>query len=78
MNINTVEVVACLCIALNGKPISSYGDHIKAITLLSPTIFPIIYAAILGKLLRRLGLYKAERGTTIGVCLSPSKITDLY
>ncbi|KAF1848693.1 uncharacterized protein K460DRAFT_427888, partial [Cucurbitaria berberidis CBS 394.84] len=61
------KVIAGLCIGLNGKPISSYGSDVKSITLLSPTIFPIIYAAILGKLLRRLGLYKAERGTTIGV-----------
>lgn len=36
-------------------------------TLLSPTFFPIVYAAILGNLLQRIGLYKAERGTTIGV-----------
>ncbi|KAH7378317.1 hypothetical protein BKA66DRAFT_571743 [Pyrenochaeta sp. MPI-SDFR-AT-0127] len=59
-------VVGGLCLGLNNKPVSEYGEKIKAITLLSPTLFPIIYAAILGKMLRRLGLFKAERGTTIG------------
>jgi hypothetical protein len=59
-----------MCLGLNNKPISPYGEKVKAITLLSPTIFPIIYAAILGKMLRRVGLFKAERGTTMGVSLS--------
>ncbi|KAH7385587.1 hypothetical protein DE146DRAFT_212907 [Phaeosphaeria sp. MPI-PUGE-AT-0046c] len=59
-------VVASLSLSLNGNPVSAYGQDIKALTLLSPTIFPIVYAAILGKFLRRIGLFKAERGSTIG------------
>ncbi|OAL43180.1 hypothetical protein IQ07DRAFT_593355 [Pyrenochaeta sp. DS3sAY3a] len=59
-------ILAAICLSLNGKPVSPFGEDIKAITLVSPTIFPIIYAAILGKFLRRLGLYKVERGITIG------------
>jgi hypothetical protein len=62
-----IAVIAGLCLALNSKPMSSYGENLKAITLLSPTIFPIVYAAILGKMLRRVGLFKAERSATIGV-----------
>jgi hypothetical protein len=62
-----LAVIAGVCIGLHGRPESSYGENIKAVTLLSPTIFPIFYAAILGKLLHRIGLYKAERGTTMGV-----------
>jgi hypothetical protein len=68
-----ITVIASLCLALNAKPTSSYGESLKAITLLSPTIFPIVYAAILGKMLRRVGLFKAERSATIGVRL-PSNI----
>lgn len=60
-------VIAILCLCLDKKPVSSYGQNVKAITLLSPTIFPIVYAAILGKALRRVGLFKAERSSTIGV-----------
>jgi hypothetical protein len=63
-----------MCLGLNKQPISAYGENVKAITLLSPTIFPIIYAAILGKLLRRIGLFKAERGTTLGVCFSDTAL----
>jgi hypothetical protein len=68
------SVLAGLCLGLNGHPKSDYGDNIKAVTLLSPTIFPIVYAAILGKLLHRIGLYKAERGVTMGVSPSASSI----
>jgi hypothetical protein len=73
-----VQVIAALCLSLNGQPISSYGEKIKAITLVSPTIFPIIYAAILGKALRRIGLYYAERSVTIGVSLEICLFVLLY
>jgi hypothetical protein len=69
-----------MCLGLNGQPVSTYGETVKAITLLAPTIFPIIYAAILGKLLRRIGLFRAERGTTLGVrfhCTLPSSETNV-
>jgi hypothetical protein len=42
-------VIAILCLCLDKKPLSAYGQNIKAITLFSPTIFAIVYAAILGK-----------------------------
>jgi hypothetical protein len=60
-------VIAVLCLLLDGQPISSYGENIKASTLLSPTIFPVVYAAIFGKVLRRIGLFKAEHSSTLGV-----------
>jgi hypothetical protein len=60
-------VIAVLCLLLDGQPISPYGENIKAITLLSPTIFPVVYAAIFWKVLRRIGLFKAERSSTLGV-----------
>jgi hypothetical protein len=66
-SLNKVSVIASLCLSLNKKPVSLFGENLKAITLLSPTIFPIVYAAILGKMLRRIGLFKAERSATIGV-----------
>ncbi|KAH6644427.1 hypothetical protein C7974DRAFT_371549 [Boeremia exigua] len=66
LRILTRPVIAGLCLSLNKQEISKYGEDIKAITLLSPTIFPIIYAAILGKMLRRVALFKAERTATLG------------
>jgi hypothetical protein len=56
-----------LRVGLHGRPTSSHGETIKAATLLSPTLFPIVCAAILGKMLQRIGLYKAERGATVSV-----------
>ncbi|KAF3042572.1 hypothetical protein E8E11_000201 [Didymella keratinophila] len=35
-------VVASMCISLDKRPTSKYGENLKAITLVSPTIFPII------------------------------------
>jgi hypothetical protein len=67
-------VVPGMCLGLNNKPISAHGQTVKAITLLSPTIFPIVYAAILGRMLRRVGLFKAERGTTLGVSVHLASI----
>jgi hypothetical protein len=61
------RVLASLSLYLNHQSKSTFGDKVKATTLLSPTIFPIIYAAILGTALRRIGLYKAERSATVGV-----------
>jgi hypothetical protein len=62
-----MQVVASMCIGLHGRPKSKCGEDVKAITLLSPTVFPIVYAAILGRILRRIALFKVERSATIGV-----------
>ncbi|KAH6621748.1 hypothetical protein C7974DRAFT_210334 [Boeremia exigua] len=59
-------VLASLSLHLNHQTKSAFGDKVRAMTSLSPTIFPIIYAAILGTVLRRIGLYKAERSATVG------------
>jgi hypothetical protein len=74
VKLTDTAVIAILCLCLNGQQLSPYGQNVKAITLLSPTIFPIIYAAILGKVLRRIGLYKAERSSTIGVSKMPNSL----
>jgi hypothetical protein len=51
---------------LDGKEISVYGDKLEETLLLSPTIFPLIFAALMGRFFRHLGVYLAERGTTLG------------
>jgi hypothetical protein len=66
-SLNNMSVLAILCLSLNSQPMSSYGRNLYAITLISPSIFPIVYAAILGKTLRRIGLFKAERSASLGV-----------
>ncbi|KAH7083402.1 hypothetical protein BKA63DRAFT_530205 [Paraphoma chrysanthemicola] len=51
---------------LDGKNVSDYGDRLEETLLLSPTIFPLIFAALMGRFFRHLGVYLAERGTTLG------------
>jgi hypothetical protein len=51
---------------LDGKEVSDYGDRLEETLLLSPTIFPLIFAALMGRFFRHLGVYLAERGTTLG------------
>jgi hypothetical protein len=63
----TKGVLASLSLYLNHQSKSTFGDKVKTTTSLSPTIFPIVYAAIVGTVLRRIGLYKAERSATVGV-----------
>jgi hypothetical protein len=51
---------------LDGKDVSEYGTKLSETLLLSPTIFPLIFAALMGRFFRHLGVYLAERGTTLG------------
>ena len=62
-------VLASLSLYLNHQSKSALGENVRAITFLSPTIFPIIYAGILGTMLQRIGLYIAERSATVGVSI---------
>ncbi|KAH8624704.1 hypothetical protein IG631_20169 [Alternaria alternata] len=62
----TKGVLASLSLYLNHQSKSTFGDKVKTTTSLSPTIFPIVYAAIVGTVLQRIGLYKAERSATVG------------
>lgn len=40
--------------------------HLQQVLLLSPTIFPVIFAALMGRCFKYMGLFLAERGTTLG------------
>lgn len=51
---------------LDGKEVSAYGRKLEETLLLSPTIFPLIFAALMGRFFRHVGVYLAERGTTLG------------
>lgn len=63
-----IIVLAAFSISLDSRPKSAFGEQVKAAVLFSPTVFGIMYAAIMGKLLRRVGVYKAERGVKLKVC----------
>ncbi|KAL4867168.1 hypothetical protein BDV12DRAFT_210056 [Aspergillus spectabilis] len=75
-------VLAILAIRLNGQEISGYGDGIIQATNLGPYIIPIVFAAIVGNMMRSLALWRAEKGTALGIqhlngSTSPGMITIL-
>ncbi|KAF1347702.1 hypothetical protein BDV97DRAFT_370604 [Delphinella strobiligena] len=59
-------VIASLVAYLNGKKTSSMGSTVEGIIQYLPTIFPILFAAIMGKFFKTLALYRAERGILLG------------
>ena len=60
-------ILAILAKDLDGREISGYGQNVNEWTLLSPTIFPLVFAAVAGRSLRNLARYRLERGCTIKV-----------
>lgn len=60
-------ILAGLAKGLDGREISGYGKNIHEWTLLSPTIFPLVFAAVVGLSLRNVARYKLERGCRLQV-----------
>ncbi|KAF2735281.1 hypothetical protein EJ04DRAFT_576229 [Polyplosphaeria fusca] len=58
--------LALIAARLDGKDTSDYGLRLRETLLLSPTIFPVIFAALMGRFFKHTGLFLAERGTTLG------------
>ncbi|KAF2468548.1 uncharacterized protein BDR25DRAFT_335386 [Lindgomyces ingoldianus] len=58
--------LAIIAARLDGRDVSSYGLHLHQTLLLSPTIFPVIFAALMGRCFKYVGLYRAERGISLG------------
>jgi hypothetical protein len=61
---------------LDGKPLSQHGDGVFQGMGLASTLWPIAFAAVLGSLARTVALYKAERGTNLGVCILLMLVLD--
>jgi hypothetical protein len=70
-------ILAGLASQLNGRPVTEYGEAIKQWTLLSPTLFPIVFAAVMGRSLHSIARYRLERGSQLRVsCSLSSSIFD--
>jgi hypothetical protein len=61
-------VMAILAGRLNGREVSKYGQNIKDMTSLTPTIFPLVFAAVVGQSLYNIARYKLEHGCKLKVC----------
>ncbi|USP81570.1 hypothetical protein yc1106_08844 [Curvularia clavata] len=58
--------LAIVAARLNGQEVSDYGTKLKETLLISPTLFPLLFAALMGRFFRHFGLWLAQRGTTLG------------
>jgi hypothetical protein len=59
--------LAALAYRLDGEEISDRGRKIQEAILLSPTLFPLAFAALGGRSLKKIALWRAQEGTTLGV-----------
>lgn len=59
--------LAGIALNLDGKPLSALGDHVKAWALLSPTTFPLVFAAVVGRALNFFARLRLEQGSSLGV-----------
>ena len=55
---------------LNGR-LDSEGGDIQLVLWLAPTLWPIVFAAVVGRTLTTVATYKAEQGSRLGVNCSP-------
>ncbi|KAL4881170.1 hypothetical protein BJY04DRAFT_218349 [Aspergillus karnatakaensis] len=58
--------LAISVIRLDGDEISDYGAQVIQATNLAPSIFPIVFAAIVGGMMRSFALWRAERCSSLG------------
>jgi hypothetical protein len=72
--LNYCIVLAALAWRLDGQELSSKGRSIEEAILLGPTLFPLAFAALGGRSLKRIALWRAQRGTTVGVRSLPHSL----
>ena len=51
---------------MDREPLSAFGSHIIEAAKLGPTVFPIVFAAIIGRLMKSVALWRAQHGTNLG------------
>ena len=64
-----LTVLGALAASLNGKDVSDYSDHVVVWFSIGPSIYPIIFAAIVARCLKKIACWQAERGTSLGVSM---------
>ncbi|KAF5983149.1 hypothetical protein FBULB1_3938 [Fusarium bulbicola] len=60
------SVILALMAYLHGKKQSSFGNTVLEVLSVASTLWPILFAAVLGPLLKTMALFRAERGSTLG------------
>lgn len=59
--------LAFQALTVSGKAVTSHGEKVEQASKLGPTVFPIIFAAVMGRLMRTWALWRAERGAPLGL-----------
>ncbi|KAF3006632.1 hypothetical protein E8E13_007746 [Curvularia kusanoi] len=59
-------VLALKVAKLDGQVPDALSERLQEMLLFTPTIFPLLFAALMGRFFRHLGIWLAERGTTLG------------
>ena len=60
--------LAVQALAVDHRPVSDKrGLVVEKVAKLGPSVFPVIFAAICGRLMRTYALWRAERGATLGI-----------
>lgn len=59
--------LAVVAAGLHGRDMSSLGQKVQEAAKLGPTIYPIVFAAIVTRFLRHLAQWQAEKGQSLGV-----------
>ena len=57
-----------IVLKVNGTVESNLGNAVMQAMAVTATLWPILFAAVLGPMLKAVALYNAERGTKLGVC----------
>jgi hypothetical protein len=65
--LTSCSALAALVYRLDGKDISDRGRKIQEAILLGPTLFPLAFTALVGQSLKKIALWRAQEGTTLGV-----------
>ncbi|KAH8723229.1 hypothetical protein GQ44DRAFT_710810 [Phaeosphaeriaceae sp. PMI808] len=60
-------VLAVTAWGFDGELVSAQGKSFQRGMLFGPTLFPLAFAALGGRSMRNIALWKAQRGSTIGV-----------
>lgn len=62
-----MSVIAGAALSLNGKPRSTFGDNMFETTKYGTTAFPVVFAAIVARMLRAIALWRCEKGARLRV-----------
>jgi hypothetical protein len=59
-----------VALKLNQKEASEFGNYFLEANRYGPTVFPIVFAAVIGRLMKAVALWRCENDASLGVSYS--------